>query len=158
MTCFVAPKKLRSSFSATRANVAKFITLPRRVVSRRFVSAQCFARANRHCFDGLQIRNPKMEKPMSDYDVTITSVSIINKPKPWTNGDVVRAFFTVETRGFWIQNCLLVQRPRTRGWIALMPRRHVENGQRVVGCNDQQLIDTMTSAAKRAYEALGGKL
>lgn len=99
-----------------------------------------------------------MEKPMSDYDVTITGVSLIGRPKPWSNGDVPKAFFTVQTRGFWIQGCLLVQRPKTNGWIAALPRGGEENGQRVIGCNDPQLMDTITSAAKRAFEALGGKL
>jgi hypothetical protein len=95
---------------------------------------------------------------MSDYDVNITAVGIIKNPKPWSTGEVARAFFTVETRGFSIRNCILVQRIRTGGLMTFLPKGEHESGQKVIGCSDQQLMATITSAAKRAFEAIGGKI
>jgi hypothetical protein len=95
---------------------------------------------------------------MSDLDVTIVGVNRITKPRPWPNGDVPRAFFTVETRGFSIRNCILLQRKTSGGLVTLMPKGEHESGQRIIGCHDQQLLDIITSSAKRAFENLGGKL
>lgn len=95
---------------------------------------------------------------MTDLDVKITAVSTIQNPKTWSNGEVPRAFFTVETRGFSIRNCILVQRTKTGGLITLLPRGEHESGQRIIGCFDPQLMAIITSSAKRAFEAIGGKL
>lgn len=94
---------------------------------------------------------------MSDYDVKITGINIIHKPKQWLNGDKPLAFFDIATRGFNIVQCMLIQR-KSGGLITTMPKGELESGQRVIGCNDPQLMDTVTSAAKRAFEAIGGKI
>jgi hypothetical protein len=52
---------------------------------------------------------------------------------------------------------MLIQR-KSGGLITTMPKGELESGRRMIHCNDLQLLDTITSAAKRAFEALGGKL
>lgn len=95
---------------------------------------------------------------MTDYDVKITGVSIISRPQRWSNGDTPIAFFTVDSRGFEIRGCTLIKRKTSGGLYPVMPRGQTDTGQRAVFCHDQQLLDTITSAAKRAFENIGGKL
>jgi hypothetical protein len=94
---------------------------------------------------------------MIDCDLTITGIHRISKPQTWAAGETPLAFFAVEARGFEIRGCTLLKN-KNGGFFSLMPRGQTETGARAVACHDQQLLDTMTSAAKRAFEALGGKL
>jgi hypothetical protein len=91
------------------------------------------------------------------YDVTITGLNRITKPKAWNNGDVALALFDVDAGGFHLKQCLLIRR-KSGALASSMPRGDMETGPRLIYCHDLQLLDTITSAAKRAYEALGGKL
>jgi hypothetical protein len=94
---------------------------------------------------------------MSDLDVKITGINIIHKPKPWLNGDKPLAFFDIATRGFNIVQCMLIQR-KSGGLITTMPKGELESGRRMIHCGDSQLLDVITSSAKRAFESLGGKI
>lgn len=94
---------------------------------------------------------------MTDYDVTITGIHRISKAQTWATGEKPLAFFAVETRGFEIRGCTLLKN-KNGGFFSLMPRGQTDTGARAVACHDQQLMDTMTSAAKRAFEAIGGKI
>jgi hypothetical protein len=91
------------------------------------------------------------------YDVTITGLNRITKPKAWNNGDTALALFDVDAGGFHLKQCVLIQR-KSGALASSMPRGDIEAGPRMIYCHDLQLLDTITSAAKRAFEALGGKL
>jgi hypothetical protein len=94
---------------------------------------------------------------MSDLDVKITGININTRPHKWDNGDTALAFFDISARGFDIKSCLLIKR-KSGGLIMTMPRGEHESGRRMIYCHDQQLLDVITSSAKRAFENLGGKI
>ena len=89
--------------------------------------------------------------------MTITGLNRITKPKAWQNGDTALALFDVDVRGFNLKHCLLIRR-KSGALASSMPRGDIEASPRLIYCHDLQLLDTITSAAKRAYEALGGKI
>jgi hypothetical protein len=95
---------------------------------------------------------------MTDDTPIISGINIISRPKPWDNGDTALAFFNVLSGGFEICGCMLIKRKSGTSFFSVMPRGSNDNSLRAVLCHDKQLLDTITSAAKRAFEALGGKL
>jgi len=87
----------------------------------------------------------------------ITALSIADS-KPWSNGDKLLAFFTVEYAGLRLHECLLIRAARDGQFLLAQPPRgdSRQGERRAIEITDPEIRKAMAEAAYNAFLALGG--
>lgn len=87
--------------------------------------------------------------------ITITGLSLVNKPKPNKGGNVILAYFDCDAHGFFLKGCALVRTPN-KGLVAWPPNMLSNDGLRSIRISDDSMRHEMMMRAREAYRALGG--
>lgn len=92
------------------------------------------------------------------FNITVTSMVRIAKPKPNRGGSTVLAYYDCEANGFEFHGCAFVRTSRN-GLTAWLPKIEAPASAKPIAVNfvDERIRSHMVRAVQEVYRALGGK-